>query len=180
MIEETLTRSDGAFISCPGFPVRGDFDVRRTVTTFYDDAGLPVRIVGHIHFSGSLTNTLTGKSIADQGNQIVTQDLRSGETTVVGPVRVETVPGEGVILADVGRIVRDRSGQVLFVAGQQDRLLGDIDDFCAPVPSPPIARTSSRSAGSASAPRERRWICHPRDFGRRAREGQRWRSDWKM
>jgi hypothetical protein len=135
-IDETLTRTDAAFISCPGFLVRGDFNVRRTVTTFYDDAGQPIRLVGHIHFSGSLTNTLTGTSIADRGNQIVTQDLRSGETTVVGPVRVDTVPGEGVILADVGRIVRDRSGQVLFVAGQQDRLLGNIDDFCAYIAAP--------------------------------------------
>ena len=85
-IEETFTRTDGAFISCPGFLVRGDFDVRRTVTTFYDQERVPVRLVAHVHFSGSLTNTVTGTSIADRGNQIVTQDFRSGETTVVGPV----------------------------------------------------------------------------------------------
>ena len=83
-----------------------------------------------------MTNTLTGTSIADRGNQIVAQDLRLGETTVAGAVRVCTIPGEGVILADVGRIVRDRSGQVLFVAGQQDRLLGKIDDFCAYIAAP--------------------------------------------
>ena len=40
-VDETFHRSIPNFISCPGFTVRGEFDVSRTVTTFYDSNGAP-------------------------------------------------------------------------------------------------------------------------------------------
>jgi hypothetical protein len=57
------------------------------------------RQVAHVHFVGTLTNTSTRKSIPDEGNQVVTNDLVTGTTTVDGRVRVDTISGEGVILA---------------------------------------------------------------------------------
>jgi len=129
--QQTLHRSIPNFIQCPGFTVAGEFDVERTVMTFVDQNGTPIRQVIHVHFVGTLTNTSTGKSIPDEGNQIVTTDLVTGTSTVDGRVRVTTVPGEGAILFQVGRVVRDAAGNVIFFAGQNDFLTRDFEDFCA-------------------------------------------------
>ena len=80
--QQTLHRSISNFIQCHGFTVAGEFDVDRTVMTFVDQNGTPIRQVIHVHFVGTLTNTSTGRSIPDAGNQIVTIDLVTGTTTV--------------------------------------------------------------------------------------------------
>jgi hypothetical protein len=130
-VDESFHRSIPNFVACSGFTVRGEFDVSRTVTTFYDNDGATVRQVTHVHFTGELINTATGKSIPDEGNQIVISDLTDGTTATVGRVRVVTVPHEGEILAQVGRVVRDASGNVIFIAGQQDFQTRNFDEFCA-------------------------------------------------
>lgn len=129
--QQTFHRSIPNFIQCPGFTVAGEFDVDRTVMTFTDQNGAPVRQVIHVHFVGSLINTSTGKSIPDEGNQIVTVDLVTGASTTDGRVRVDTVPGEGMILAQVGRVVRDAAGNLVFFAGQNDFVTREFDEFCA-------------------------------------------------
>ena len=136
IVQQTLHRSIPNFVQCPGFTVVGEFDVDRTVMTFVDQNGTPIRRVIHVHFVGTLTNTSSGKSIPDEGNQVITIDLLTGTTTVDGRVRVDTVPGEGVILAQVGRVVTDAQGNVLFVAGQQDFVTRDFADFCAFMAAP--------------------------------------------
>jgi hypothetical protein len=128
--QQTLHRSIPNFIQCPRFTVAGEFDVDRTVMTFVDHNGTPIRQVIHVHFVGTLTNTSTGKSIPDEGNQIATTDLVTGTSTVDGRVRVNTVPGEGAILFQVGRVVRDAAGNVIFFAGQNDFLTRDFENFC--------------------------------------------------
>ena len=132
-VQQTLHRSIPAFATCPGFTVAGDFDVDRTTDTFVDSSGTPIRTVIHVHFTGTLTDTATGKWIPDEGNQIVTVDLLTGVTTVTGRLRNDTEPGVGVVLAQTGRIVTDASGTVLFAAGQHDLQDGlpDADGFCA-------------------------------------------------
>src|SRR5262245_25505706 len=72
IVQQTLHRSIPNFVKCPGFTVAGDFDVDRTVMTFVDENGTPIRRVFHVHFVGTLTNTSSGKSIPDAGNQVVT------------------------------------------------------------------------------------------------------------
>ena len=74
IVEESFHRSIPSFIACPGFTVAGEFDVDRTVVTFYDNDGTAIRRVTHVHFQGTLTNTTTGKSIDDAGNQVVIED----------------------------------------------------------------------------------------------------------
>jgi hypothetical protein len=136
IVEQSLRRSFPNFVDCPGFTVAGEFDVDRTVMTFVDANGTPIRQVTHVHFVGTLTNTSSGKSIPDAGNQVVTADLLTGTQTVDGRVRVDTVPGEGVVLAQVGRTVRDAQGNFLFIAGQQDFANQTLADFCAFMAAP--------------------------------------------
>ena len=135
-VDETFHRSIPNFILCPGFTVRGEFDVSRTVTTFYDENGSPIRQVTHVHFTGTLTNSLSGKTIDDAGNQIVSTDLTDGTSAVIGRVRVVTIPGEGEIYAQVGRLVRDGAGNLILTAGQQDGLTGGYGEFCAYMSAP--------------------------------------------
>jgi len=105
------------------------------VFTFYDDNGAPIRTVAHIRSDGTLTNTQTGKTPADNGNQTITTDLVTGEVVVVGPSRVDTAPGGGVVLAQVGRIVRE-NGLVTELDGRNDLVTGDLADFCAYMAAP--------------------------------------------
>ncbi len=128
--EQTVHRSIANFLPCAGFTVSGEFDITRIVFTFYDSNGTPIRTVTHIHSEGTLTNTATGKTLADQGNQIITTDLLTGEVIVVGPSRVDTAPGGGVVFAQVGRVVRE-NGQVVEIDGRNDILEGNLADFCA-------------------------------------------------
>ena len=47
-----------------------------------------------------------------------------------------TIPGEGEIYAQVGRLVRDGAGNLILAAGQQDGLTGDYGEFCAYMSTP--------------------------------------------
>ena len=64
---------------------------------------------------------------AEQDLVRLQEDLRLLRNLIV---RVDTVPGEGVILAQVGRLVRDAQGALIFVAGQQDVATNNLGDFC--------------------------------------------------
>jgi hypothetical protein len=104
--------------------------------SFTDNAERPIRRVPHVHFTATLTNTVTGKSFAEEGNFIVTTDLTTGTTTVVGGIRLDTVPGLGLILAQAGRTETDAQGDLDFIAGQQDFLTKNFADFCAYMAAP--------------------------------------------
>jgi hypothetical protein len=133
--EETIHRSIPNFLSCPGFTVSGEFDITRIVFTFYATDGTPIRTVIHVHPEGTLTNAATGKTLADGGNQIITTDLVTGEVVVVGAPRVDTAPGEGVVFAQVGRVVRE-NGQVVEIDGRNDILEGNLAPLCAYLAAP--------------------------------------------
>jgi hypothetical protein len=132
---QSFHRSVPGFLTCPGFAVQGDFDITRTTTTFYDQAGAPVRIVSHIDATGTLANPLTGKTLADASNFMITTDLVAGTTTFTGKLRVDTAPGEGVLFESVGRVVFT-PGETTFTAGQFDDappgsgLALDLDALC--------------------------------------------------
>jgi hypothetical protein len=133
--EQTIHRSIANFLSCLGFTISGEFDITRVVFTFYDSNGTPIRTVVHVHSDGTLTNTATGKTLADEGNQIITTDLLTGEVVVVGPSRVDTAPGVGVVFAQVGRVVRE-NGQVVEIDGRNDILEGNLAPLCAYMAAP--------------------------------------------
>src|SRR5919198_4529807 len=100
--EVSFHRSLPNFLPCPSFLVHGEFDITRRTTTFYDEAGAAIRIVTHVHFTGLLSNPLTGKSLPDSGRFTVTTDLVTGTRTSDGKLRVDTATGEGVVFQVVG------------------------------------------------------------------------------
>lgn len=97
--------------------------------TFYDAAGVPVKVVDHGQFTETDTNSVTGKVLGFSQSWIQTFDLVAGTRTVVGKEFVMTDPGKGIVIHDTGRTVFDAPDHVVFDAGQHQVLHGDIDQL---------------------------------------------------
>jgi hypothetical protein len=124
-------RSSPHFLPCPGLDVAAEFDITRVSTTFYNADGNPIRIVRHLRYIGTLGNPLTGKSLADEGNVLITIDLVATTTTFDGKGRVDTVPGLGVVFHVSGRMMFDAEGDLIFEAGPHDDLDNNLGGLCS-------------------------------------------------
>jgi hypothetical protein len=124
------------YINCGTFVVIGDFHVTRRITTFSDSDGNAIRRVAHISVDGTLANSATGASLGFLREGTFTQDLTDGSTVTAGQRTRVTEPGGGIVLQDMGRIVRE-GGAIVFEAGPTDFLdyqAGDpsgVQDLCA-------------------------------------------------
>jgi hypothetical protein len=121
---------------CPnGVTLEGSFTDDLRVTTFFDNAGNPVRLQIKLDHAGVITNPATGLSVNDPAHTTTFVDLVTGTATQVGLVFKSTVPGVGVVFHDVGRVVFDAEGNVTFEAGPHDVLHTESDhavrdNFC--------------------------------------------------
>jgi hypothetical protein len=131
----SIHRSFPNYLPCKGFWIDGEFDLERTTSTFYDDAGIALRTVSHIHADGTLSNPLTGKSIPDSGDFKVTVDRATGATTSEGKVNVATSPGGGIVYHVAGRLVLS-AGDILFEAGPHDDADGTYAALCSYLAGP--------------------------------------------
>jgi hypothetical protein len=111
IVRDSIPRHFPAFYVCPGFNIRGDFQVDRTTTTYYDQSGAAVRSV------------------------TTTTDLVTGERTINGRMRVDTAPGEGHVIQVTGHIVFEPDGTI-FEGGPHDDLDGHLDDLCGYLAGP--------------------------------------------
>jgi hypothetical protein len=103
------------FAVCDGYNVIGDFDVTRRDVTYFDVDGNPIRVDLFIHYEGTLTNSVTGKTLPDKGNFKNSLDLTDSTATVTGGIRHTTVSGLGIVIQATGRIVLDdATGGILF------------------------------------------------------------------
>jgi hypothetical protein len=108
---------------CPnGVTLVGTFTEDVRVTTFFDEAGTPVRAQITVNAVGVVTNPETGESVKNPSHQTIIVDLVEGTEAQVGLIFKATVPGEGVVFHDVGRVVVDAAGNVIFEAGPHDVL----------------------------------------------------------
>lgn len=115
-----VTRHINPFVTCSGFNVIGDFSVERDDMTFFDASGTPIKMVIHAHFVGTLTNSVTGASLSDDGSRIITFDLPNNTVTNTGLNLKVVVPGQGILVIDAGRIVIDAAGDITAEAGPHD------------------------------------------------------------
>jgi hypothetical protein len=124
------------YIICSNFVVVGDFAVTRRTTTFYDNNGNQTRRVLHIDVDGTVSNSVTGVSLDFLREGTFTQDLVDGSTVTTGQRTRVVAPGSGIVLQDMGRIVREGTA-IVFEAGPSDFLNyqnGDasgVHDLCA-------------------------------------------------
>jgi hypothetical protein len=126
-IEETQVVAD-----CGDFEVRTDvvLDIRAIV--FFDDEGNADFARSHVQIHDFYYNSDTGEGFAETevSNSVV--DLPSEEEiTSVGLRYHVTVPGEGLVLVDVGRLEFDENGEVVFAAGPHQVEEEDFDKLCA-------------------------------------------------
>lgn len=124
---ETITNEgtlefQGPCANAPEVTLVATFRETLRVTTFFAQDGTPVRLQIKIDYFGVVTNPVSGASVEDNAHQMVVVDLVEGTETVVGLKFSSTVPGVGVVFHDVGRLVFDSNGEVIFEAGPHDVL----------------------------------------------------------
>ena len=134
-VHQSFPRSIPHYLQCPGFWIDGEFQIDRTTTTFYDQAGTAVRTVSHVRSEGTLSNPLTGKSIADTGDFKITFDLLAGERTTDGASSVATAPGLGVIYHSTGHLVFNPDGSIS-EGGPHDDIDGNYGALCSYLTGP--------------------------------------------
>jgi hypothetical protein len=116
----TLRRQFEPYGSCDGFNVIGDFDLVRRQTTFYSQDGMSVRFTVHVTFGGTVSNSVTGKSIPVTGVGYQTIDLITGERSTRGSSWHMVVPGTGTVELAAGHIVFDAAMNLIIAAGRLD------------------------------------------------------------
>jgi hypothetical protein len=116
IVQLQIHRHFDDFGVCDGYNVIGDFDVTRQDMTFFDNSGDPIRVDIFVHYVGTLTNSVTGKTLDDRGDVRNSTDLVNGTFTQTGGLRHTTVSGLGIVIQETGRIIQDdASGGILFV-----------------------------------------------------------------
>ena len=91
-------------------------------------AGNLIRIVIHWEHHSNDTNSVTGLTLHEHGHYTETIDLLAGTDTLTGNQEIMNRPGTGVVIQDVGRVVYDADGNLVFFAGgrkHSEELLGD-------------------------------------------------------
>jgi hypothetical protein len=132
---ETFTFSDpfsGSF-DCGTFTATFSGHDNGRVTTWFDANGEPIKEIGRIQAMETDVNESTGKSIDVRTNLTVHMDFAAGTTTLTGVRNLSTVPGRGVVVQHVGRVVVDSNGEPISLSGKYEEFEAAYmnQDFCA-------------------------------------------------
>jgi hypothetical protein len=132
---ETFEFSDpftGSF-DCGAFTATLSGHDKGRVTTWFDANGDPIKQLGRIQATETDVNPLTGKSIDVTTSLTVHVDFVAGTTTLTGVRNLSTVPGKGVVVQHVGRVVIGPDGDPISLSGKYAEFEeGYMDqDFCA-------------------------------------------------
>jgi hypothetical protein len=116
---------------CGEFEVLTDFVVDGHSTIFFDSAGNPDYARVHLRFVDFYYNSETGEGFTEHEHSNTLLDLPSGEEVTSSGVSYRvTVPGEGVVLLEAGRLEFNEAGGIVFVAGPHQVLSQDTDKLC--------------------------------------------------
>jgi hypothetical protein len=116
---------------CGEFDVLTDFVVDGHSTIFFDSAGNPDYARVHLRFVDFFYNSETREGFTEHEHSNTLLDLPSGEEVTSSGVSYRvTVPGEGVVLLEAGRVEFNEAGEVVFVAGPHQVLGQDFDKLC--------------------------------------------------
>lgn len=104
--------------NCGDFLIIANGAGTNRLTTYFDNDGNPVRLHYQGRYSGTMTNSVTGYSLADAPSVAnIFLNLIAGSQTNIGAFFTVTAPGDGVILFYAGRIVFEGQGPPVFIAG---------------------------------------------------------------
>jgi hypothetical protein len=118
---------------CGSFPATYSGHDDGRVTTWFDAAGNPIKQIGHIQSWETDVNALTGKSIYVTTSLTVHMDFVADTVTITGKRNLSTVPGQGVVVQHVGRVVLGQDGTPISLSGKYPDFEKAYmsQDFCA-------------------------------------------------
>ena len=121
--------------SCDGFRILEAYTTDWTIYDYYDSEGNLDRQVRHVVANGKVYNSKNPENFLAYKNvtykHIYEGGIGGGNDTIVGAYYKLTAPGYGEILLEVGRIIIDPKGDILFKAGPSDLTSGDTQALCA-------------------------------------------------
>jgi hypothetical protein len=124
----SVSRSNSDVVDCGTFKDHyTDFLTGRGSTSF-NQLGAPISLVIHWEHHSDDTNSVSGLTLHEHGHYTERIDLLSGTDTITGNEEIATRPGTGVVVQDVGRVVYDANGEIVFFAGgrkHSEVLLGE-------------------------------------------------------
>jgi hypothetical protein len=124
-------------ISCGSFQVLESATSTTRFTFFYNQAGNVTQIILHVRLVGTLSNSVTGTSVPEEEDATITAtfatpgDFSTMTLTYTGQVFKVTLPGSGLILHDVGKVVFAPDGSISFEGGPHQELHNQVDKLCA-------------------------------------------------
>lgn len=105
--------------NCGDFIMIANGEGTAKLTTYFNRDGDPIRVLFQGRYNGTLSNSVTGASIADAPSVAnIFLDLVSGTQTNIGAFFTVTIPGQGAVFFEAGRIVFAGDGEPVFIAGQ--------------------------------------------------------------
>jgi hypothetical protein len=129
--------------SCPqGFDILENGYTEVNATRYYDGDGNLIRELDHQQQSAAnplnvLYNSLTGKSTPYSQDYTITEDFAvpgdfsSVTTTINGKIYMATLPGDGMLVHDVGVLAFAPDGSVLTEHGPKLLFNSQTDELCA-------------------------------------------------
>jgi pectate lyase len=132
--KDTIVHNEGFYkMKCDGFTGTVADSQDGTVTVFFDNAGNPIKMTAHIDETRTLTNLKTGYTLQAPGHFTNTVYLQTGTVTQVGVVFQITIPGQGTVGLDAGKLIVDAAGNVTFMAGPKQVFNGQDAVLCAAI-----------------------------------------------
>jgi hypothetical protein len=120
-------------MSCAGFDANVERNFTGRETAYFDKQGSLLRVHVEAAMRGSVTNSVSGKTVALRGHISIDIDPVTGAAKWAGPVFMGNEPGAGSVIKDTGRIVFDANGSITFEAGPHDVIDTNGGVFCTAV-----------------------------------------------
>lgn len=123
--------------SCSSFQILQSDTFTVRFTLFYNQEGNGTQRVFHEREVGTLSNSVTGTSVPFEADFTFTftfatpGDFSTVTVTDTGQVYKVTLPGSGLILHDVGRVVFAPDGTITFEGGPHQLLHNQVQKLCA-------------------------------------------------
>ncbi len=124
-------------VSCGSFQVLESATAPIRFTVYYNEEGNVTQGIFHIRLVGTLSNSMTGTSVPEQESATDTQtfattgDFSTVTSTLTGQLMKVTLPGSGLIVHDVGRVVFAPDGSINFEGGPHQLTDNQVQQLCA-------------------------------------------------
>jgi len=117
-------------VPCDGYDALLLREISGTETLFFGEGGDVVRVQVNLQMNGSVTNSVTGESVAIRGHWLFVADLVRGTWTFDGQVFMANHAEEGTVIQDTGRLSFDFEDNVLLDAGPHEAVELGAQVFC--------------------------------------------------